>query len=135
MARPDPRDSGGTDPVPLRMRADKWLYFARFCKTRALAVALIEAGHLRVNGLHSAKPAQPVGPGDVLTFALAERIRVIRIVTLPQRRGPAPEAQATYDDLSPPPSGTPPNPRFEGRGRPTAKDRRNARLSGPTPLD
>jgi ribosome-associated heat shock protein Hsp15 len=117
------------------MRADKWLYFARFCKTRALATALIGSGHMRVNSTRTAKPAHPLAAGDVLTFSHSDRIRVIRILSLPQRRGPAPEAQATYEDLSPPPDPAPPNPRFDGKGRPTAKDRRNARLSGPTPLE
>jgi ribosome-associated heat shock protein Hsp15 len=86
--------------APDRMRADKWLCFARFFKTRTLAAALVEAGKLRVNGARAARPAHPVGPGDVLTFPQGARIRVIRLVALATRRGPPAEAQALYEDLA-----------------------------------
>lgn len=118
-----------------KMRADKWLWHARFFKTRGLATKLIAGGHLRVNSEKVAKPAHGVGPGDVLTFPQARRIRVIRITSLSDRRGPAPEAQTLYEDLTPPEEKRPPAPRFEGKGRPTGKDRRNARLYDPTRLD
>ena len=74
-----------------------------------------------------------VGPGDVLTFPQARRIRVVRILACGSRRGPAPEAQALYEDLSPPkpPSKTdvPANPGFDGKGRPSGRDRRKLDLS------
>jgi ribosome-associated heat shock protein Hsp15 len=62
----------------------------------------------------------------VLTFAQGGRVRVVRIVALAARRGPAPEAQALYEDLDPPKprEPAPQVPRFEGKGRPTKKDRR-----------
>lgn len=67
-----------------------------------------------------------MGPGDTLTFPKANRIRVVRILDTGQRRGPAPEAQALYDDLSPPPDpAQPAAPKFDGGGRPTKKDRRS----------
>ena len=71
-----------------------------------------------------------------LTFPQARRIRVIRVTSLATRRGPAPEAQALYDDLSPEDrnSGSA-NPRYEGKGRPTGRDRRRMDLSAPDPLD
>jgi ribosome-associated heat shock protein Hsp15 len=71
-----------------------------------------------------------------LTFPQAERIRVVRVEHLASRRGPAPEAQDLYTDLTPE-TGTdvPANPRFEGKGRPTKKDRRSLRLSGLPPLE
>ncbi len=78
---------------------DKWLWQARFFKTRALAADLAESGHLRINGQPTRKPGAGVGEGDVLTFPQGARIRVIRIVGLGQRRGPAPEAQTLYLDL------------------------------------
>lgn len=78
---------------------DKWLWQARFFKTRALAADLAESGHLRINGQPTRKPGAGVGEGDVLTFPQGARIRVIRIVSLGQRRGPAPEAQTLYLDL------------------------------------
>lgn len=117
------------------MRADKWLWHARFFKTRGLATKLIAGGHLRVNSDKVAKPAHAVGPGDVLTFPQGRQIRVVRILALSTRRGPAPEAQALYDDLTPEQEKRPASPRYEGKGRPTGKERRNARLYDPTRLD
>ena len=128
------------------MRADKWLWHARFFKTRGLATKLISAGHLRVNSVKVTKPAQAIGPGDVLTFPQAKRIRVVKLLALSDRRGSAPIAQALYEDLTPieekrvdGSDEVAPNvlraPRFEGKGRPSRKDRRNARLYDPTRLD
>lgn len=117
-------------------RLDQWLWHARFFKTRSMATKLVSGGHVRVDGTRVSKPAHALRPGVTLTFPQARRIRVVRVEALATRRGPAPEAQALYTDLSPEPEDSaPPNPRFEGKGRPTKKDRRNARLSGLTPLD
>lgn len=80
-------------------RADKWLFQARFFKSRSLAAALVSNGGLRVNGQHATKPAQDLRVGDVLTFAQGNRIRLIRITALAERRGPASEARELYDDL------------------------------------
>ena len=91
------------EAAAVRMRADKWLCFARFFKTRTLAADLIEGGRLRLNGVKVAKPAQAIGPGDVLTFAQGRRIRVIRLLALAERRGPPAEAQQLYEDLDPQP--------------------------------
>lgn len=82
-----------------RVRLDKWLWHARFFKTRVLATREVAAGHIRVNGQRVTKPAHPVGPGDVLTFAQGARVRLIRVLGAAQRRGAAPEAQALYLDL------------------------------------
>lgn len=82
-----------------RQRVDKWLWFARFFKTRGLASEMVAGGRLRLNSAKTRKPAHPVGPGDVLTFPQGDRIRVIRVLALAVRRGPAPEAQALYQDL------------------------------------
>lgn len=114
------------------MRADKWLWHARFFKTRGLAASLITSGHLRVNSGKVHKPAQAVRPGDVLTFPQGQRIRVVKVQALGERRGPAPEAQALYEDLTPPDEPSPAAPRYDGKGRPSGKDRRNARLFDPT---
>ena len=79
------------------------------------------------------KPARAVGPGDILTFVQATQTKVVRILACGDRRGPAPEAQALYTDLSPPEPGlkkeTPENPAFEGKGRPSKRDRRILDLS------
>jgi ribosome-associated heat shock protein Hsp15 len=93
----------GPDTQP-RLRLDKWLFHARFFKARDLAAEVIEAGHLRLNGQHCLKPGHGVAPGDVLTFAQGGRIRVIRVLALSERRGPAPEAQGLYADLDAPSS-------------------------------
>ncbi|MCI2398081.1 RNA-binding S4 domain-containing protein [Aliiroseovarius subalbicans] len=106
------------------MRADKWLWHARFFKTRGLATKVIAAGHLRVNSEKVGKPAHPIGPGDVLTFAQGHTIRVVKLLSLSNRRGPAPEAQALYEDLTPETPRPPPvAPRVDNR-RPTKRDRR-----------
>ena len=75
------------------------------------------------------KPAFTVGPGDTLTFPQGETIRVVRVVAIGTRRGPAPEAQQLYDDLTPVQEKRPPAPKTEGKGRPTKKDRRDMLLS------
>jgi ribosome-associated heat shock protein Hsp15 len=90
-----------------KLRLDKWLWHARFCKSRGLAVELIEAGSVRVNGTRVNKPGRDISAGDVLTFPQGTRIRVVRILALGLRRGPAPEAQALYLDLDPRPETQP----------------------------
>ena len=90
------------------IRIDLWLYHARLCKTRALAARLAEGGRIRVNGEPTAKAHRLVRPGDVLTFPLAGRIRVLRVLAPGTRRGPAPEARGLYDDLDAP-AATPPS--------------------------
>lgn len=121
-----------SDPAP-KLRLDKWLWYARFFKTRSLAASKVTGGEVRVNAEAVKKRATTVSPGDVLTFAQANTVRVIRIEALGTRRGPAPEAQALYTDLDPPEArrkdNTPTNPGFEGKGRPTKKDRRTLDLS------
>ena len=81
------------------MRLDKLLWFLRFARTRALAQERIAAGHIRLNGRRVERSAHGIGPGDVLTLPLGERVLAIEIVALPRRRGPAPEAQACYRTL------------------------------------
>lgn len=116
-----------------KLRVDKWLWHARFFKTRSVAAAQVSAGSVRINGQLTQKRASTISAGDVLTFAQGDHIRVIQIDALGIRRGPAPEAQALYTDLSPPQpkSKDKPleNPRFDGKGRPTKRDRRVLDLS------
>jgi ribosome-associated heat shock protein Hsp15 len=116
-------------------RLDKWLWHARFFKTRSLATRIVGAGHVRVNGSKVLKAAHAVGPGDMLTFAQGNRIRVVEVVGIGTRRGPASEAAELFRDHTPEADPVPPAPRYEGKGRPTRKDRRNARLSGPRSLE
>ncbi len=112
-------------------RLDKWLWFARLARTRTLAARLVEGGKVRVNREKVLKPAHIVKPGDVITAALGGRVRVARITDAGLRRGPAEEARALYEDLSPPmmPAGPQPEPSGPashpfGIGRPTKRDRR-----------
>lgn len=114
-----------------KIRVDKWLWHARFLKSRSLATALVAGGHLRINGTRAAKPAHTVVPGDVLTFPQGDRIRVVRILAVGIRRGPAPEAQTLYADLDQgekPAEDLPGIARIEGNSRPTKKDRRKLDL-------
>jgi ribosome-associated heat shock protein Hsp15 len=116
------------EDLPARTRLDKWLWHARFFKTRGLSAKVVSAGHVRVNREKVSKPAYTVSPGDVLTFPQARDIRVIRILALGERRGPASEAQALYEDLDPPRPRAdvtePQVPKREGKGRPTKRERR-----------
>ena len=111
------------------IRIDKWLWYARFFKTRGIAAKLVAGGHVRVNSDKISKPAHSVGAGDTLTFPQGRLIRVVRLLDTGTRRGPAPEAQALYDDLTPEQKIVPPPVKTEGKGRPTKKDRRDMRLS------
>ncbi len=113
------------DEAADKLRLDKWLWHARFFKTRSLAARIVAGGHVRVNATRVAKPAFAVAPDDVLTFSKEGTVRVVRIVALGARRGPAPEARALYKDLSPPaPEPQPAAPGSDRQGRPTKRDRR-----------
>lgn len=123
-AKPD--DAGGS------LRLDKWLWQARFFKSRSLASAQCLGGKVRVDGTAVTKAHFAVRPGHVLTFVQGNHVRVVKVRALGTRRGPAPEAQQLYEDLSPPAPETalPRDPassatRAKGSGRPTKKDRRD----------
>jgi ribosome-associated heat shock protein Hsp15 len=93
-------DSEAGDLAAGRLRLDKWLWYARFLKTRSLAADLCRSGTIRLAGGHVSRPNQLIRPGDVLTFPLGPRIRVIRVLALADHRGPAPQARLLYEDLS-----------------------------------
>lgn len=120
------------------IRLDKWLWFARFCKSRSIASGWCEAGRVRVNKAVVHKAHQAVRVGDILTFPQGPHIRVVAIKALGVRRGPAPEAATLYDDLAPPAPRSPPAAppadsagREPGSGRPTKQERRETdRLRG-----
>lgn len=82
-----------------RQRLDKWLWFARFAKTRTLAAKLVTGGFVRVNGVRVDTAAREVGPGDVLTIAAPHATAVVRVTAPGERRGPAPEAQLLYEEI------------------------------------
>lgn len=110
------------------IRLDKWLWFARFFKSRTLATRFLEAGKARLRG-SIAKSHARVRVGDVVTFPLRGTICIVNVRLLGTRRGPASEARMLYEDLSPPRALKPadtssPFERDPGAGRPTKADRR-----------
>jgi ribosome-associated heat shock protein Hsp15 len=108
-------------------RLDRWLYCARLAKTRTGAARLIEEGKVRVDGVRALKPSRLVHPGNVVTATPPQRIFVVRVVAMAERRGPASAARALYDDLTPqqrlPPGTSRDGDHRKGR-RPTKRDRR-----------
>ena len=78
-------------------RIDKWLFHARFYRTRAMAQAAASGGKLRLNGVRVEKPAQLLKPGDVLTLGRGGEIVALRVLALAERRGPARDAQRLYE--------------------------------------
>ena len=83
------------------LRFDKFLWFARLAKRRSFAQEVAEAGHVRIDGRVIDRAHAPVRVGNVLSFPLHGRVRIIRVEALPERRGPASEARVCYTDLSP----------------------------------
>ena len=114
------------------MRIDKWLWAARFFKTRGDASRAVASGRLRLDGAVMTKPHRNIAAGHMLTFPKADDIRVIKIIGMPTRRGPSSEAITLYEDLDPPQLKTRSASRaakvFEARdrgtGRPTKRERR-----------
>jgi ribosome-associated heat shock protein Hsp15 len=78
------------------IRIDKWLWHARFCKTRSIAQAKAEAGQIRLNGQRVAKSSAQVRPGDIMTLSAGRDVLVVKVVSLGERRGPAAEARRLY---------------------------------------
>lgn len=125
---------GGTgEGEPESLRIDKWLWFARFFKSRSLATQFCASGRIRIAGNIVNKASHVVRVDDVLTFPQRDRVRVIRILALGTRRGPAREAVLLYEDLAPEtpaaaaPEETPASvgAREPGSGRPTKRERRH----------
>jgi len=115
------------------MRVDKWLWAARFFKTRSLAADAVDGGHIEVNG-ERAKPAKHVKPGDELRIRLNQLTHVVRVRALSERRGPATEARSLYEETDESRGERErlieqrrlaPTPAYESGGRPTKRDRRD----------
>ncbi len=112
------------------LRLDKWLWYARFFKSRSTASRLCAAGRLRIGGTIVKKAHHIIKIGDILTFPQSRLIRVVKVMALATRRGPAPEARLLYEDLKPPSSasGAPSTPVPERDvGRPSKRDRQAIR--------
>lgn len=84
-------------------RLDKWLWYARFCKTRSLAASLVASGGVRVNSVRVTKPSTAVRVGDGLSFGQGSTVHALRVEALGVRRGPAVEARGLYKVLGEPP--------------------------------
>lgn len=82
-----------------RQRLDKWLWHARVVKARTSAAALVEAGHVRINGTREKAPGHAVKLGDVLTIGLDHSVRILKVTGFSERRGDATAARVLYDDL------------------------------------
>jgi ribosome-associated heat shock protein Hsp15 len=117
------------------VRVDKWLWAARFFKSRTLAAVACNGGKVHVNG-DAAKPSKAVRPGDMLRVTLPRIRRIVRVTALADRRGGAADAAILYEDLTPPPpprEARPGTPAYRppGAGRPTKRERRRIdRLAG-----
>lgn len=110
------------------LRIDKWLWFARVVKTRAAASRLCEDGAVRINGARITQAHKPVRIGDAVTCMVHDRVKVLKVLALAERRGPFSEAQLIYEDLSPdtprPDLPSPIETRGDAGARPTKADRR-----------
>ncbi len=82
-----------------RQRVDKWLWHARVVKARTSAVALVEAGHVRINGVREKAPGHAVKAGDVVTVGLDRSVRVLKVIGFAERRGDASAVRVLYEDL------------------------------------
>jgi ribosome-associated heat shock protein Hsp15 len=130
-------------------RIDKWLWFARIAKTRTLAAEIVQSGKVRLNRARVGKPSQIVRAGDVLTVVASRRVRLLKVLGIGVRRGPAATARSLYEELTAPADplkplaqsplqipgwhGTEvaPGQRPPGSGRPTKRERREIdRLGG-----
>jgi ribosome-associated heat shock protein Hsp15 len=124
-------------------RLDKWLWFARLVKTRTLAAEFVQSGKVRVNRVRVDKPSCAVRVDDILTVVVARRVRVLKVLGLGLRRGPAAAACALYQELTAEADPLKPQPKMSfqeprargnevrpgvrpsGAGRPTKKERRD----------
>jgi ribosome-associated heat shock protein Hsp15 len=81
------------------VRIDRFLFFIRLVKSRTLAQAIVETGHVRIDGKRVEKCSEEVHAGSVVALPLHGHVRIIRVIVLPNRRGPAQEARACYEEL------------------------------------
>jgi len=82
------------------MRIDRYLHCIRLVKSRTLAQALVDTGHVRIDGRRVEKSSEPVRVGTVVALPLGGRVRVLKVTALPARRGPAPEARGCYEEIA-----------------------------------
>lgn len=98
MARPDGVHRGGQNPRDV-LRIDKYLWFVRLAKDRSVAQKMAEAGFIRVNGRRIDRSHASIRAGDLITFPHGNSVRIVRVLSLPIRRGPAAEAALHYEEI------------------------------------
>ena len=81
------------------MRIDRFLFFLRLAKSRTIAQGIIDQGHVRIDGKRVEKPSDQVEAGSVIALPLHGQVRVLRVLALPARRGPATEARTCYEEI------------------------------------
>ena len=81
------------------MRIDRFLFFIRLVKSRTLAQAVVQTGNVRIDGRRVEKSSEEVQAGSIIALALHGQVRVLRVLSVPTRRGPAPEARTCYEEL------------------------------------
>ena len=81
------------------MRIDRFLFFIRLIKSRTQAQGVIDEGYVRIDGKRVEKPSEEVRVGSVIALPLHDQVRILKVLELPQRRGPAAEARACYEEL------------------------------------
>ena len=81
------------------MRIDRYLHCIRLVKSRTLAQAVIDSGYVRIDGKRVEKSSEDVRVGSTIALPLHGRVRVLEVLALPERRGPAPEARACYREV------------------------------------
>lgn len=93
------REDDDSAPQAGALRLDRWLWHARFIRSRDLALGLVEERRLRLNSQPVTKTHALVRPGDVITLTQPRAVRVLKVLALGERRGPASEAQGLYEEL------------------------------------
>ena len=81
------------------MRIDRFLFFIRLARSRTLAQGIVDEGHVRIDGRRVEKSSEEVRVGSVVALPLHGRVRILKVISLPERRGPAPEARLCYEEL------------------------------------
>jgi ribosome-associated heat shock protein Hsp15 len=81
------------------VRIDRFLYFVRLAKSRTIAQSLVDTGHIRIDGKRVVKASDEVRAGNVVALPLHGHTRILRVLVLPSRRGPASEARACYEEV------------------------------------
>ena len=81
------------------MRIDRYLHCIRLVKSRTLAQGLIDTGHVRIDGKRVEKTSEAVRVGSIIALPLRDRVRILKVLGIPERRGPATEARSHYEEL------------------------------------